>query len=64
MWSSKFSKLTFRPKDGDKVFVEGEITIYEAGGIYQIRVNKISITGTGELYAKYVKKGFGCTWLF
>ena len=53
MFSSSANKLSFSPKDGDKVLIEGRISIYETSGTYQVYVNKMSLDGIGELYQKY-----------
>jgi exodeoxyribonuclease VII large subunit len=53
MFSSSASKLSFSPKDGDKVLIEGRISIYETAGTYQVYVNKMNLDGIGELYQKY-----------
>ena len=36
--SKAFQKLRFQPKEGMKVLVVGRISLYEAGGSYQIYV--------------------------
>ncbi len=36
--------------DGDKVVVNGELTVYEARGTYQIVVNNIEKTGLGNIF--------------
>lgn len=36
--------------DGDKVIVNGELTVYEAKGTYQIVVNNIEKTGLGNIF--------------
>lgn len=36
--------------DGDKVVVNGELTVYEAKGTYQIVVNNIEKTGLGNIF--------------
>ena len=40
------------PKDGDKVIIKGEITVYPPRGNYQIIVHEVVFTGTGELLLK------------
>lgn len=41
--------LRFRPEDGMKVRVRGEITVYERSGQYQILVRRMNPVGTGDL---------------
>jgi exodeoxyribonuclease VII large subunit len=53
MFSSSANKLSFSPKDGDKVLIEGRISVYETAGNYQVYVNKMNLDGIGELYQKY-----------
>lgn len=55
MFSSNATSLDFAPKDGDKVFVEGKVTVYEGSGKYQIVVSKMQPDGIGELYIAYEK---------
>ena len=55
MFSSNAKKLTFLPQDGDKVLVNGRISVYEASGSYQIYVNEMEKDGVGNLYLAYEK---------
>ena len=43
------SKLTFRPKDGDKVRCTGSLSVYAPQGNYQIIVNTMEIAGAGNI---------------
>ncbi|SDN62959.1 Exodeoxyribonuclease VII large subunit [Bacillus sp. OK048] len=54
MFSGKNKHLTFDPKDGQEVIVEGKITVYKPTGNYQILVNKMSSTGNGKLFKEYL----------
>ncbi|GAB4340279.1 MAG: exodeoxyribonuclease VII large subunit [Calditrichia bacterium] len=49
MWRFRASALAFRPEDGMKVLVEGDIQLYERGGYYQIVVNSMQPAGIGDL---------------
>lgn len=58
-------KILFKPKDGQKVIINGSISIYERDGTYQIYVNAIHPKGIGEmklaldeLKEKLLKKGY------
>ena len=42
-------KLTFRPKDGDKVRCTGSLSVYAPQGNYQIIVNSMAIAGAGNI---------------
>ncbi len=64
MFESNASKLDFKPKDGDKVIVEGSVSVYEKNGRYQIYVYEMMPSGEGarllalmKLKAKLEKKG-------
>lgn len=51
MW--KFRPLTFIPKDGMKVTIIGNITVYAPRGNYQIEVTSMVPSGLGDLYLAY-----------
>ncbi len=53
MFASNSKNVVFKPRDGMSVIVEGYITVYEAGGGYQIYVTKMSEDGVGNLYLAY-----------
>jgi len=53
MFLGNTSSLNFLPKNGDKVIVEGHISIYEVRGTYQIYIKKMSLDGIGDLYLAY-----------
>lgn len=53
MFSSYASKVKFTPKDGMKVYVRGQVTVYEASGVYQIVVKEMKSDGVGDLYLAY-----------
>lgn len=42
-------------QNGDKVTVYGDISVYEAGGTYQIIVKKIEYDSEGEFYKKFAE---------
>ena len=42
-------KLSFNPKDGDKVRCTGNVTVYAAQGNYQIIISKMEPVGTGNI---------------
>lgn len=49
MWRFRTNQLLFRPQDGMQVLVEGELQIYEKGGIYQLIIHQIQPAGVGAL---------------
>ena len=53
MFKSYAQKLDFMPKDGMKVFILGEVSVFERDGIYQIYVKAMQEDGVGILYKKY-----------
>lgn len=55
MFASAASKVQFEPADGMKVFVKGNVTVYEPAGTYQINVKELKSDGIGDLYLAYEK---------
>lgn len=55
MFKSMASKLNFNPEDGMNVLVEGRISVYPAGGNYQIYIEKMEQDGLGNLYIEFEK---------
>jgi exodeoxyribonuclease VII large subunit len=53
MFQTNTKSLNFKPKDGDKVIVEGHISIYEPYGTYQLYIKKMDLDGIGDLYLAY-----------
>ncbi len=49
MWRSAAEQLRILPRDGDAVVVHGRISIYEAGGIYQLYADGLQPAGRGDL---------------
>ncbi|WP_458412548.1 exodeoxyribonuclease VII large subunit [Schinkia sp. CFF1] len=45
--------LKFKPEDGMKVLIRGEVTVYEAYGQYQIYAKEMQPDGIGNLYLAY-----------
>lgn len=45
--------LSFRLENGQLVIVEGNISVFERDGSYQLYAKDISLSGTGELYIRY-----------
>lgn len=55
MFAGNASSLTFVPKDGDSVLIEGRVSAYPASGSYQIYVDKMELDGIGRLFVEYEK---------
>lgn len=55
MFRGAASKLDFEPADGMKVMARGRISVYEAGGSYQLYIEEMKRDGMGDLYAAYEK---------
>jgi len=53
MFKSAASGLQFKPEDGMKVLARGRISVYEAGGSYQLYINEMIPDGVGALYVAY-----------
>lgn len=49
MWRSSAERLHLWPEDGDAVVVHGRISVYEAGGVYQLYADSLTPAGRGEL---------------
>jgi exodeoxyribonuclease VII large subunit len=45
--------LAFRPENGMKVLVRGEISVYEPSGNYQVYIKEMQPEGIGNLYLAY-----------
>lgn len=53
MFSSKARLINFDPRNGDKVIVSGNISVFESTGQMQLYVNNMKIDGLGDLYQRY-----------
>lgn len=53
MFKSSANQLSFEPKEGDQVLIEGRISVYESRGSYQIYVQTMQLDGIGLLYEKF-----------
>lgn len=53
MFKSAAVSLRFEPKNGDKVVVYANTSIFEASGQLQLYVQKMTPEGLGDLYARY-----------
>lgn len=55
MFKGNALKLDFEPTEGMKVLVKGTVSVYEAGGTYQVYINEMQEDGIGILYQMYEK---------
>ena len=53
MFRGSAQSLNFEPSDGMKVLARGRISVYEAGGSYQLYIEEMIPDGVGELYIAY-----------
>jgi exodeoxyribonuclease VII large subunit len=53
MWKPHVARLLYRPRDGDRVQAQGSISVYEAGGQYQLYADLIRPAGEGELFREF-----------
>ena len=49
MWRSQAERLRFRPVEGDAVLARGRISVYDAGGVYQLYAERLQPAGRGDL---------------
>ena len=66
MFRSRAAGLAFRPRDGMKVLVYGNITVYERDGAYQLYAERMEPDGVGALYLAFeeLKKRLAAEGLF
>ncbi|QFT89738.1 Exodeoxyribonuclease 7 large subunit [Bacillus sp. THAF10] len=53
MFAGNNKNLAFKPQEGMKVLVRGEITVYEANGSYQMYIKEMQPDGVGSLFLAY-----------
>lgn len=49
MFKGSNRRVAFKPKEGDKILVNGNVSLYEARGDYQLIVEKMEADGLGQL---------------
>ncbi|MGG4268326.1 exodeoxyribonuclease VII large subunit [Peribacillus simplex] len=66
MFAANNKGMKFLPENGMKVLVKGDISLYEAGGQYQLYVKSMAPDGVGDLYLAYeqLKKKLEASGLF
>ncbi|MBF8281924.1 MAG: exodeoxyribonuclease VII large subunit [Anaerolineales bacterium] len=55
LWRNRAEKLGFTPRDGDAVEAQGNVTLYETRGQYQLDVAGLQRAGEGELYREFTR---------
>lgn len=55
MFRAAASSLDFEPSDGTMVIAHGRISVYEAGGAYQLYIEDMTLDGIGDLYREFEK---------
>jgi len=53
MWRSQVAHWAYLPQNGEAIIAHGRISIYEAGGLYQLYVDNIQPAGAGLLYLQF-----------
>ncbi len=53
MFSSSNKRVSFMPKDGDKIIVRGDINVYEGRGELQMLVTAMKPAGIGKLFLEF-----------
>lgn len=53
MFQTFANSLRFNPSDGMKIIAMGRVSVYEAGGAYQLYIQQLIPDGKGELYQAY-----------
>jgi exodeoxyribonuclease VII large subunit len=53
MWRSQVERQAYMPQNGEAIVVHGRISVYEAGGQYQLYVDDIQPAGAGLLYLQF-----------
>ena len=56
MFKSFASLIKFKPSDGMKVVITGQVSVFERDGAYQIYCRTMTPEGLGELYLAYNQK--------
>jgi exodeoxyribonuclease VII large subunit len=66
LWRGRSQNIPFQLRDGEKVLVQGQLTVYERGGRYQFDVFAVQKAGIGELALAFerLKKKLAAEGLF
>lgn len=55
MFKGSNLKVQFMPKDGDKVIVSGNVSVYEKSGQMQLVITSMELSGAGNFYIQFEK---------
>ncbi len=55
MWRPEVARLPRLPRDGEAVEAHGHLSVYEAGGQYQLYADQIAFAGEGALYQEFLR---------
>jgi exodeoxyribonuclease VII large subunit len=55
MWRNTVIRQSFLPRDGAAIDVHGAISVYEAGGQYQLYADKFRQAGEGALFQEFLR---------
>ena len=55
LFASQRAKLLFRLQDGQQVEAQGQVSLYEKAGTYQLYVRNMRLSGQGVLYERFLK---------
>jgi len=55
MWRSEAAGLARLPREGEAVEVHGRLSVYEAGGQYQLYADRLRLAGEGELFQELMR---------
>jgi len=53
IWKGSRGRMSFDPREGDKVECRGRVSVFEKRGQYQLLVDGMKRAGEGELWAKF-----------
>jgi exodeoxyribonuclease VII large subunit len=53
MWRSEVQSQSYLPQHGDHVIARGQLSVYEAGGQYQLYCRRLRPAGQGDLHAQF-----------
>jgi len=55
MWRPDVARLLLNPQNGEAVEIHGRISVYEAGGQYQLYADRIRPAGEGVLFREFLR---------
>lgn len=53
MWRDALQRQRYIPQHGDRIIARGYLSVYEAGGQYQLYCRELRPAGIGDLYAQF-----------